>query len=318
METIKTYLDNMFARLPRTAQINELKANILINMEEKYQELKSQGKSENEAIGIVISEFGNIDELVNELGINTEEKQENARLVTSEQVKEYIAVKRSTGFQVATGVFLCILAVISLILTNALIEKEILTVPGPFGIVLFFIIIAIAVAILIRSGLNLESYKFMEEGVILPLQIEAEIKEQYKKYMPTFNLCVVIGVSIIILSLISLFVTSESSDFIQSIGVCVMLFIVDIAVVLFILSGNLKECYERLLNIGDYTPKKKEESKLIGAVASIVWPLAVIVFLVLGFVFHLWYICWIVFPITGILFGMFCAAYSTMAGNKEA
>ena len=39
-------------------------------MEDKYNELKSEGKSENEAIGIVISEFGNIDELINELDIN--------------------------------------------------------------------------------------------------------------------------------------------------------------------------------------------------------------------------------------------------------
>ena len=46
-----------------------LKEEILSNMEEKYRELKKQGHSENEAIGTVISEFGNIDELVRELGI---------------------------------------------------------------------------------------------------------------------------------------------------------------------------------------------------------------------------------------------------------
>ena len=41
-------------------------------MEDKYVELKAEGKSENEAIGIVISEFGNMEELIRELGIRGE------------------------------------------------------------------------------------------------------------------------------------------------------------------------------------------------------------------------------------------------------
>jgi hypothetical protein len=39
-------------------------------MEDKYNELISEGKKENEAIGIVISEFGNLDELAEGLGLN--------------------------------------------------------------------------------------------------------------------------------------------------------------------------------------------------------------------------------------------------------
>lgn len=69
LDTIVGYLNNMFASLPRTEQMYKLKQELLGNMEEKYHELKDDGKSENEAVGIVISEFGNIDELVSELGI---------------------------------------------------------------------------------------------------------------------------------------------------------------------------------------------------------------------------------------------------------
>ena len=63
MDTIKNYLDNMFSAFPKTAEISKIKENLFSNMEDKYNELKQSGKSENEAIGIVISEFGNIDEL---------------------------------------------------------------------------------------------------------------------------------------------------------------------------------------------------------------------------------------------------------------
>ena len=73
METIRTYLENMFARLPQTPQIIRLENDMLRTMEDKYEELKSEGKSENEAVGIVISEFGNIDELLAELDLQAPE-----------------------------------------------------------------------------------------------------------------------------------------------------------------------------------------------------------------------------------------------------
>ena len=55
-------------------------------MEEKYRELKRSGKSENEAIGIVISEFGNINELIDELGITTDN---NKLIVDKDEVQAY-------------------------------------------------------------------------------------------------------------------------------------------------------------------------------------------------------------------------------------
>ncbi len=91
METIENYLDNIFSSLPRSAEIIKIKEELLLNMEDKYNELKESGKTENEAIGIVISEFGNIDELVKELGINTTIKEaSNIPTITMEVSEEYI------------------------------------------------------------------------------------------------------------------------------------------------------------------------------------------------------------------------------------
>ena len=59
METIRTYLENLFAQLPETPELVRLRDDMLRTMEDKYEALKSEGKSENEAVGIVISEFGN-------------------------------------------------------------------------------------------------------------------------------------------------------------------------------------------------------------------------------------------------------------------
>lgn len=63
MDTIKSYLETMFANLPATAEVLKAKDELWGMMEDKYNELISEGKSENEAVGTVISEFGNLDEL---------------------------------------------------------------------------------------------------------------------------------------------------------------------------------------------------------------------------------------------------------------
>lgn len=325
METIKNYLDNMFAALPKTSRVLELKNNILSNMEDKYNELKNQGKSENEAIGIVISEFGNIDELVSELGIQKDGQTMSLPLVTKEEVESYLFAKKRSGFMVGIGVFLCIMGAAMLILLSTLIEEGIILRSLPtsasdfVGVIVLLVMVTIAVGIIIYSGMSFERYAFMEKGVQLPGNLEAELRQRLESLRLVYNLKTIVGVCMIVLSPISIFIGSMINDSASTYGFVILLAIVACSVFLFITGGSEKEGFDRLLKSGDYTEIKmaKKEDKVIGAVAAIVWPLAVIIFLFCGFVYGLWYIAWIVFPIVGILFGMFSAAYSIITGKNE-
>ena len=69
METIKNYLENMFMHLPNTVEVRKAKDELSQMMEDKYAELIAEGKTENEAVGTVIAEFGNLRELAEALGI---------------------------------------------------------------------------------------------------------------------------------------------------------------------------------------------------------------------------------------------------------
>ena len=60
---------NYMSALPDTPEVQKAKAELLSMMEDKYTELLNEGHTENEAIGTVISEFGNLDELAEDLGI---------------------------------------------------------------------------------------------------------------------------------------------------------------------------------------------------------------------------------------------------------
>ncbi|MCR5665842.1 MAG: DUF4097 domain-containing protein [Eubacterium sp.] len=86
MDTIKNYLDNMFARLPDTEQVRAAKEELAQMMEDKYTEMLEEGHTENEAVGAVIADFGNLDELAESLGIHLGEEEANSQ--TSEEYKE--------------------------------------------------------------------------------------------------------------------------------------------------------------------------------------------------------------------------------------
>ncbi len=63
METIRNYLEAMFAQLPDTAEVRQAKDEMLQMMEDRYHGLIDGGMKENEAVGTLITEFGDIDEL---------------------------------------------------------------------------------------------------------------------------------------------------------------------------------------------------------------------------------------------------------------
>ncbi|HCE11448.1 MAG TPA: beta-carotene 15,15'-monooxygenase, partial [Enterococcus sp.] len=77
MKTIHDYLDSLFLNVPITPETRKAKEDLSAIMEDHYHELISQGKSEHEAIGAVISEFGSVDELLQALDISSEASQED-------------------------------------------------------------------------------------------------------------------------------------------------------------------------------------------------------------------------------------------------
>ncbi len=67
MEAIKTYLENIFLTIPKNKETLKIKKELFSMMEDKYNELRDTGKTEHESIGIVVSEFGNIEEILKDI-----------------------------------------------------------------------------------------------------------------------------------------------------------------------------------------------------------------------------------------------------------
>ncbi|WP_218961788.1 permease prefix domain 1-containing protein [Actinomyces ruminis] len=69
MDAIDTFLEAMFAPYPATPRLSEAKRELHAMMEDAYADAVTSGKSHNEAVGQVITDFGNLEELAPVLGI---------------------------------------------------------------------------------------------------------------------------------------------------------------------------------------------------------------------------------------------------------
>jgi hypothetical protein len=69
MNILDNYLDTMFSRYPLTPETQEAKCELRAMMEDSYNGAIAAGRSQNEAIGQAIAEFGNIEEVAPTLGL---------------------------------------------------------------------------------------------------------------------------------------------------------------------------------------------------------------------------------------------------------
>ncbi len=318
MDTIISYLNNLFANLPKSERVLALKAQMQASMEDKYLALKAEGRSENEAIGTVIAEFGNIDELMAELGLAAAPETVAQRSLGLQDAKSYLAVARQAATLIGIGVFLCLLGAASLIWIGQLVDNGQLgqqlseSGRGALAMIPFFILIAAGVSLFVFSGMKLDPYKFLETGEFeLAPGAKGELERQREAFQPAFGLGIMIGISLCILSPLSLFIFSLLGKERTGFGVPVLLVIVGIAVFFFIYFGTIKDAFNKLLKLEDYANKnKKETDKVIGIVAATVWPLAAAAYLLLGFTRGMWGTAWIIFPVLGLVFGVFAAVYT--------
>ncbi|KQL51226.1 hypothetical protein AN964_19730 [Heyndrickxia shackletonii] len=69
MKKIKNHVDDLFKNVPDSEQKEQIKQEIVENLEEKVFDLMAQGKEEEDAINKAIVDFGDIDEIEKELGV---------------------------------------------------------------------------------------------------------------------------------------------------------------------------------------------------------------------------------------------------------
>lgn len=330
MDILVMYLDNIFASLPATARLAEIKTEMLANMEDRYRELLGQGHSGNEAAGLVISEFGNIRELIQALGLEAGPAPEAAaRRVSLEEVKRFAEDTRQASLLIARGVALCIIGAALLVLFASLGSSgQIFVGRGEdfsayVGLVALFLCVAPAVMMFVRSGFLTDPHEYLEkECFVLEKDAQEEAARLRDQYAPYSRNAITFGVTLCVLSPMTIFITAivSKDEALLSLSVVALLALVAAGVYLLIRGGMAADIYKQLLQVAEFSCRAKQKggNELVNTVAGVVWPLATAIFLLLGFVWGLWHPGWVIFPITGVLFGAFTVIAGAIANSSGA
>lgn len=321
METLKNYLENMFLNLPNTPEVRKAKNELLQMMEDKYTELKNEGKAENEAIGIVISEFGNLDELAEDLGIKTyvEEEVLPEKMISLEDAKSYLKDSIKHSQLIAFGVLLCILSPVPVIFMDAFAattpSDSALIRSGALAILLMFVFIAVAVALFIFAGATTNKWQQIKKHAAgIDFSVTDYTKTQFESIRGNHALCLSIGCMLCILSVLpTVFIDAiHPTDFWYECSGAFFLILVAIGVYLIVFTCNRNADYHSLLSlntkgtIGDaHVPESAKEveytNKTVATIMSVYWQTVTCIYLCVSFITFDWNLTWIIWPVAAVL-----------------
>lgn len=329
METLKTYLESLFATVPKTPEIEQMKEDLLANMLDRYQELKDAGKSEAEAIGQAISEFGSIDELLEEVDLRQTSAGDDAISVLEMQAYEEGYKKSILG--IALGVLLACFGVGNLIIgigwqipangmtmMNGMMHMGNRGFTGTgIGIGIFVITVAVAVGLFIVSGLNFSRLNAAYNDRLIDEDVKRVATEHRADYQSTFTISLLLGIGLCILSLLPLLLAVFGQLYLPIIGVVsqiqaagLLLIIAGIGVFFLIYGGATYGLYAKFVDnavfIADEDNPGPNARQVLGRsenidifIDKIYWPIVLIIYFAWSFALGAWAISWLIFPIAG-------------------
>lgn len=146
-DNLRNYIDELFISAPKTKKTVEVKEEILQNLFDKYDDLLSEGKSEEAAYNIAIASIGDISELIDSL---------KEKPFLDNEVKEQQKRSQSrSALLISIAVALYIFSVIPVIL----IDSE-------GSIAVMFAMVAIATALLVYNHMTKVSYPKNEDTIV--------------------------------------------------------------------------------------------------------------------------------------------------------
>ena len=256
MDTIKKYLESMFEHLPKTLEVMRAKDELYSMMEDKYNELISEGKKENEAIGIVISEFGNLDELAEGLGLNKvldNIVSSDRRYVSRQEADDYVDAAVSRRFMLSLGILLCILSPAGPILLDSVASATGLEFFTGIGVAFMFLCAAIGVGFIVFSSYMTKSWSFLRKQ---PCYIDDEtidyLKTEKEESQTASGMILAVGIMRCIVSVIPVIALNTALDIpiiSDGVGPSMLFTLVAVGVFLIVFSSGRNKAYKKLLSL---------------------------------------------------------------------
>lgn len=179
------YVNDLFKNSPQTKKTNDIKEELISNLNEKYNDLINLGQTEKEAYTNTINSIGDVNELLSSLKDN---------IVYDIRMEK---VRKRRALAISISVILYILSMVPIIIIECLgLNEELALIP-------FIIIIAFATGILIYN--SIANPKFSDKEIISDFKNEyvntIVKKTNKKKRKNTFLILVRIVTIILVLAI---------------------------------------------------------------------------------------------------------------------
>lgn len=212
------------------------------------------------------------------------------RLMTQQNIKDYLHFKKSFALGISCSVLLMIIGLFIAVLCADTSYQSI----GVFG---FLIMVGIGVFFIIMTTLLKESkFKIEREEIKIAFNDLQNLQEQYQHFHKYFTLAIAGGVLLIIVSLACIALLHETYSQYENILGAQFLLCIGIAVFLFIYFGILKDAYQFLIHNKAYIKAKKKEQQ-IENIYAFTMPLAAVLYMIMGFTHNWWHPGWVIFPL---------------------
>ena len=237
------------------------------------------------------------------------ENQESLIEVSLEEANKYMELVEKYSKQIAGAVCACILSPVFLILFTGYAETGVIQinedVAGCIGAAVLIILVACAVFIFVSRGIQLSKYDYLEkENLNLQYGIAGIVEAKKEIHDPKYKTSIAIGVVLCILSVVPLLIAA-GFDFPDSVYIsltALLLIFIASGVFLFVSVSIVHDCYDKLLEEGDYTRENKMNAKRNDTLSTIYWSLVTAAYLGYSFVTGAWKSSWIIWPVAGVLF----------------
>ena len=234
--------------------------------------------------------------------------EETVREVSMEEASAFLEHNEKAANMISTGVMMCILSPVILILLAGLAEAEKIamneTVAEMGGTAILLVIIASAVALFLMAGMRGKRFDYLESiDIDTAYGVSGMARERRSQYAEKHSRLLIVGIMLCIIAAIPLLILSmtrysNNTDVLPIIGVDAMLVTIAVGVKMIVLTCIRNDGYDKLLEEGDYTRLNKKAGKYDG----IYWGIVLAVYLGWSFISNRWETTWIVWPVAGVLF----------------
>lgn len=272
MDTIKSYFEHLFMALPVNGEVKRAKEELLGIAEDRYHELKDQGKSENEAIGTVIEEFGNIDELASELGISVNgRKSYREHFMEKKEAEIFLNTYEKADYHLGLGIFLLYISPVMLIFLGLLNSRstwynDISPIVSPafivcLGVPFLLVLIALGLCLIIYSLFSRRPYRYLEnERFVTAYDAGVFINEKHVQQQRQFVFRIMIAVTLLVIGIVPLVFMGAFYDgvpvVIRGIAVDAFMVMYGLSIMFFILAGMSQKRFKIITQTGRFARKR--------------------------------------------------------------